>query len=185
MKNLILIILVSVFAFSCGRGDQDTGLEFADNMYVSHPLDPMTKPEYRNFPYNPDDTTMAMIMPVEGAIARGQMPYNIPKDSFDLAAATLKNPFPASDKVMEEGAELYGRFCKHCHGDAGGGDGPIADPSKFPGIAKLNAGQVAKKAEGHIFHVITHGKGKMGSHASQLSPDERWKIVHHVMSLRK
>ena len=62
---------------------------------------------------------------------------------------------------------------------------PVAAPTKFPGVAKLNAGQVAKKAEGHIFHVITHGKGKMGAHASQLSPDERWKIVHHVMSLRK
>jgi len=33
---------------------------------------------------------------------------------------------------------------------------------------------------GRIFHVITRGSGKMPSHAAQLSPDERWKIVAYV-----
>ena len=183
MKNIVAITIISLIAFSCGRSSNDTGLEFADNMYVSHPLDPMTKPADREFPYNPDNKSLAMITPVEGTIARGQMPYTLGKDEYDKAGATLKNPFPASDKVMEEGEELYGRFCKHCHGESGAGDGLVA--AKFPGVAKLNAGQVAKKPEGHIFHVITYGKGRMGSHASQLSPEERWKIVHHVMSLRK
>ena len=182
MKNIFLITIISVIAFSCGRGDNDTGLEFADNMYVSHPLDPMTKPEGREFPYNPDHKSMAMITPVKGTIARGQMPYHIAKDSL-LAAALVKNPIVLNEKIANDGAELYGRFCKHCHGEAGAGDGAVS--KKFLGVAKLNAGQVAKKSEGHIFHVITHGKGKMGAHASQLSPDERWKIVHHVMSLRK
>ena len=185
MNKIFLITIISLVTFSCGRGPNDTGLEFADNMYVSHPLDPLTKPSDKAFPYNPDGNSLAMITPVEGTIARGQMPYNIHKDSFDIAAATLINPFEPTEKNMEEGAELYARFCKHCHGENGAGDGPVADPSKFAGVAKLNAGQVAKKPEGHIYHVITYGKGKMGAHASQLSPEERWKIVHHVMSLRK
>lgn len=184
MNKFLSIILISIIAFSCGRGPNDPGLEFADNMYISNPLDPLTKPSDREFPYNPDNKSLAMITPVEGTIARGQMPYNYTKDDL-VAAAEVKNPIVLNDKVAEEGAELYGRFCKHCHGESGGGDGPVADPSKFAGVAKLNAGQVAKVTEGHIFHVITYGKGRMGSHASQLSPEERWKIVHHVVSLRK
>jgi len=35
-----------------------------------------------------------------------------------------------------------------------------------------------------MYHVIMHGKGIMGSHASQLTYDERWKIVRYVVKLR-
>jgi mono/diheme cytochrome c family protein len=35
-------------------------------------------------------------------------------------------------------------------------------------------------APGRIFHVITLGSGKMPSYATQLKPDERWKIVTYV-----
>ena len=38
--------------------------------------------------------------------------------------------------------------------------------------------------EGSIYHVIMHGRGIMGSHASQLRTEERWQIVHYVEKLR-
>ena len=38
--------------------------------------------------------------------------------------------------------------------------------------------------DGHIFHVITYGKGRMWPHASQVNPEERWKIVHYVHRLQ-
>ena len=38
---------------------------------------------------------------------------------------------------------------------------------------------------GHIFHAITFGFNAMGPHASQLSRDERWKIVNYVHELQK
>ena len=45
-------------------------------------------------------------------------------------------------------------------------------PTKFaPGLAKT---------EGEMFHTITYGKGLMGSHASQLNKEERWKLVHFI-----
>ena len=40
------------------------------------------------------------------------------------------------------------------------------------------------KGEGHIFHVITHGKGRMWSHKGQLDPEQRWKIVHYVKDMQ-
>jgi len=33
--------------------------------------------------------------------------------------------------------------------------------------------------------VIMHGKNNMGSHASQLTYEERWKIISYVMKLRQ
>ena len=34
--------------------------------------------------------------------------------------------------------------------------------------------------EGHIYHTITYGLNAMGPHASQISSEERWKIVHYI-----
>ena len=38
--------------------------------------------------------------------------------------------------------------------------------------------------EGKIFHSITYGKGLMGQHASQLTAEERWKLVYYVQKLQ-
>jgi len=37
----------------------------------------------------------------------------------------------------------------------------------------------------NIFHVITHGKGRMWAHGSQVTPEERWKIAHYIHKLQK
>jgi hypothetical protein len=36
-----------------------------------------------------------------------------------------------------------------------------------------------------MFHTLTYGKGAMGSHASQLTKAERWKVVAYVKHLQK
>ena len=36
--------------------------------------------------------------------------------------------------------------------------------------------------DGHYYHVITFGKGQMGSYASQLSPDQRWWVIKYIRS---
>ena len=55
----------------------------------------------------------------------------------------------------------------------------------YKGIPKYNAKALRGLSEGHIFHVITHGKGRMYPHASQVSPEERWKIVRYVQVLQQ
>ena len=35
-----------------------------------------------------------------------------------------------------------------------------------------------------FFHVITHGKGRMYPHGSQVNPEERWKIAMYVATLQ-
>ena len=178
-KYLYYIIFFSfVILTSCQKDPGDPGIEFAPNMYHSIPYEPLKKTEEQA-----RSDTSRMREPVPGTIARGQMPYHIPKDSFEFAARTLKNPIPLTDEVLEEGKVLYSRFCVHCHGETGQGDGLVG--IVFKGVAAFNKGRVKNLAEGHIFHTITWGKGRMGSHASQLNPQERWKIVHYVQTLQK
>jgi len=43
---------------------------------------------------------------------------------------------------------------------------------------------VVNVSSGHIYHVISKGKGRMWGQASQIRPVERWQIVHYVNQLR-
>ena len=38
-------------------------------------------------------------------------------------------------------------------------------------------------SDGRIFHVMTYGQKNMGSYASQLSREQRWRIVQYIRSL--
>ncbi len=156
--------------------------EFAPQMYhseayepVSQVVDTTNKEHYNTMPGN---NGMNLREPVPGTIKRGFTPYKIPKDSLVYAAAHLTSPLTVNDAVLKDGEVLYGRYCLHCHGTEGKGDGAVSE--KFNGIANLAGGQLKTISEGHIFHVITTGKGMMLSHASQVSPEERWKIAHYV-----
>ena len=86
--------------------------------------------------------------------------------------------------MMAESKELYTIFCSHCHGDKGDGNGILAQREKFLGIPSYGRDRLPNITEGSIYHVITYGKNLMGSHASQLTEEERWKIVNHVLYLR-
>ena len=35
-----------------------------------------------------------------------------------------------------------------------------------------------------MFHTITYGKNNMGSYASQLSREQRWKIIKYIRTLQ-
>jgi hypothetical protein len=39
-------------------------------------------------------------------------------------------------------------------------------------------------SDGKMFHSITYGRNLMGSHASQLTQEERWTIIHYVNTLQ-
>lgn len=172
-------------------------VEFAPNMYHSVAYEPLTQITdtdaglwlnsngsdtgefYNSNPYNPHK--MNMREPAANTVRfnnDGFLPYRLPKDCLDYAAKTLVNPLKVNDKTIEDGKILYAKFCAHCHGETGQGDGPVNDALK--GVASLTTGSVKDATPGHIFHVITWGKGRMGAHGSQLNQEERWKIVSYV-----
>jgi cytochrome c553 len=121
--------------------------------------------------------------PVEGSIAVGKIPYALSKDQKE-ESKMLKNPVTFSKMNLKEGQAYYEIFCDHCHGIKGDGNGPMIKLDVFPAQPPSFTGAAKDLTAGEIYHTIYYGKGVMGSHASQISEDKRWKIVLYVESLQ-
>ncbi len=196
-KSLILLAGLALGMLSCGKDPNDTGTEFAPNMYNSVGYEPMTQLDGDTNKINP--LGMNMRLPVVGTVARKR--YNgpdslkkaflsqelvaktIPNDSISYSEALLTNPLAATPENIEEGKLQYERFCQHCHGEAGKGDGLVA--KAYKGVPVYSSDALKAVNDGHIYHVITHGKGRMWPHGSQISSQNRWKIVLYVHELQK
>ena len=203
---LLSASVVGVLA-SCSAEGEFQGFEYAPNMYHSVPYEPLSQitekdagemaqllndtedghgEYYNSNPLNAHGMTMRT--PPANTVPRnkqGFKPYRIPKDSLEYAANTLKSPIDSANAqvAIKDGKALYDRYCEHCHGAKGEADGLVAE--KYPGVANLKGAAYQNITEGHIFHVITWGKGLMGAHGSQVSPEDRWKIAKFVKSIQK
>ena len=153
---------------------------------------------YNSNQWNPN--AMNMRMPPANTVSRNQngwLPYRIEKDDL-VNAAAVKNPLDSSQAMIAGGKILYDIYCDHCHGSTGTGDGKVAagvtveEPGRgqvqkgtYNGVANLKGDALKNISEGHIFHVITHGKGLMWPHGSQISVEDRWKIAKYVKTIQK
>lgn len=197
--NLSLVIPLFLL-LSCAAGEDYQGLEYAPQMYHSRPYEPLSQIKdkeagswltsidnnghgefYNSNPYNP--FSMTSRLPPVNTIRRGSMPNHVPYGDYDLADSLLINPTDSSQVIVTEGKILYETFCDHCHGDKGLGDGSVG--KVYKGVTSYKSDLLLGKKGGHIYHVITNGKGRMGAHGSQISEDERWKIVRYVQVLQQ
>ena len=199
-KIYTVVILGGVVALiGCTADGDNPGLEYAPNMYHSIAYEPLKQIKdkesgmwvnssedeigeyYSSNPYNPYE--MNMLLPVENTVRRGEfLPYRIPKDSLALAARIMINPYDSSSEVIAEGKELYRIFCGHCHGADGLTPGLVGE--KYAGVPSYQSPALINMTQGHIFHVLSKGKGRMPSHASQLSQRERWQVSRYVQVLQ-
>lgn len=151
---------------------------------------------YNSLWYNPSH--MNMRTPPANTVKRnkhGYLPYRTPKDSLEVASRKLVSPLDTAQNkaILADGKVLYEIYCDHCHGVKGDGEGKVAtgvtidgvEHSAYAGVANLKGDAFKGISEGHIFHVITMGKGLMQSHASQISEEDRWKISRYVKALQK
>ncbi len=199
LTKILSIGLFSTLLFSCQDKHNNTGTEFAPNMYHSVGYEPMSQTEGELNTINPNG--MNMRYPVNGTIPRTKRVANlsdslntalkdqtmlaktIPNDSISYSEKLLKNPFAATESNIEAGKLQYERYCQHCHGEAGKGDGLVA--KQYKGVPVYSSDALKTLNDGHIYHTITHGKGRMWAHGSQISPENRWKIVLYVHELQK
>ena len=185
---------------ACQAEGDNPGTEYAPQMYHSVSYEPLSQIRnqaaglwlsnredglgefYNSNPNNPHGMTMRV--PPQHTVrkaADGTLPYRIAPENIEEAETTLKNPY--GEEVVVEGKALYTTFCRQCHGDHGQGDGPVG--KVFKGVPAYNKGRTKTLNEGHIFHVITYGYGRMGAHGSQIEVSERWKIIHYVQQLQQ
>ncbi|SNR40360.1 MULTISPECIES: c-type cytochrome [Hymenobacter] len=174
------VLLASVFTTACNRAD-DPGVEYAPEMYSSIPYEPLK--QENNNRVNPMGTNMRV--PAIGTVPRGKLNYytHIGKDDIATAETSLRNPYTYTKDNLQEGQALYLRNCQHCHGEQGDGQGPVG--VKFKGVPNYSAGAYKTMNDGHIYHVIQWGKGRMMPHGSQVNPEERWKIAMYVRMLQQ
>jgi len=194
-----IILSGAVALIGCGAGENDPGTEYAPNMYHSVAYEPLKQIKDKDaglwvnssedevgeyYSSNPNNAhEMNMREPVANSVRRGEfLPYRIPKDSLALAAAIMVNPLDSTAENVAEGKRLYGVFCIHCHGDNGQQPGKVGE--KYAGVPSYKAPALINITEGHIFHVITHGKGRMGAHGSQVNQKERWQLAMYVKVLQ-
>jgi mono/diheme cytochrome c family protein len=179
--SLLAVCGCFAIAFSsCGSKDPNSpGVEFMPDMYRSPSLE--TNMAYVDM--NNGDTLEANRMPVAGTVARGYLPYAYPAtpEGYEAAGANLRNPVANNERNIKEGEELYGKFCVHCHGKGGEGDGLVG--AKLPGPPPAYS-TLKELPDGKMFHSISYGKGLMGPHAPLMSQEERWKVVHYIRKLQ-
>jgi hypothetical protein len=123
--------------------------------------------------------------PVEGTVARGQLH----DDTYFYTGKVGGNPgdsmpFPVTRAVLERGRERYNIYCAPCHSRLGDGNGFI--PSR--GFARkpptFHKERWQKAPLGYLYDIITNGSGIMPDYASQIPPEDRWKIVAYIRALQ-
>lgn len=180
MKSLLKItcvLIASLSMVSCFDSSKPN-YQYMPNMYK--PVGYETYGAYDVFPEG-----QAAMLPVDGSISRGWMPYEYPNttEGLNLAKAELKNPNLISEENLTEGKKLYDIYCAVCHGEKGDGKGILVQREKLLGIPSYaDPGRLI--TEGGVYHVQMFGLNSMGSYASQTNELERWQITQHVMNLK-
>jgi len=143
---------------------------------------------FESFSANPnfaDGKTLQL--PPEHTIARGSRVARYQATEADAvrAGAELANPVKPEDlQALNHGAARFQVFCVPCHGASGRGDGPVVMRG-YPAPPPLHSEKTLALPEGRMFHIITFGQKNMPGYASQISEEDRWKIIAYARSLQR
>lgn len=189
IKSLFAVACIApaIMMSGCAGDKTSPGIEYAPDMYHSVAYDPLSQSE----PNKHTKDGKNLIEPVKGSIARGQLdyiyPYGNSPEEYERAGLELKIPasIDSSEATIAEGKRIYLQYCAVCHGENGQADGPIVAAEKFPAPPAYNSPQLKSLPAGKMYHSITYGKNLMGSYASQVAPQERWKIIRYIQTLQK
>jgi len=145
---------------------------------------------------------------VEGTVARDQLRDDVEFYTGKVAGATSSTPQPqGSGQATTQGAtqtyqgfvtefpvditaadldvgqERFNIYCSVCHGLTGAGDGMIVRRG-FRRPPSFDEERLRQAPPGYFFDVITNGFGTMPKYASEVSPEDRWKIVAYIRALQ-
>lgn len=181
LRVFLMVAFAGVLFGACQSDPNSPGVEYMPDMYRS--------PSFETYGENEIFGTkiMSARVPARNSIARGSdnLPYPYPNtfEGYEAAGENLKNPLEATEQNLAEAKILYTRFCVHCHGKKGQGDGNVPTNSEYPPPPSYSAG-LKDLPVGKMFHTLNYGKNLMGSHASQMTKTERWKVILYVQTLQ-
>lgn len=91
---------------------------------------------------------------------------------------TLKNPQEYNLSNVKKGKDLFLQNCKSCHGDPGKNNAlPLVPPPPDVISEKMQA-----NTAGDLYFKITNGRGGMPQFKTNISDDDRWRLVNFIMN---
>jgi mono/diheme cytochrome c family protein len=205
-EGLLVVLLLLGLGLHIGL-QPDYGVrnfEFAPNMVDS--------PAYAAHDANPNFADgQTLRVPAQGTVARGYEPLHVDGVPLNVSSEWVSMPpedqarwdayappwkFESLDaagqkQILARGAEVFANVCAVCHGPAGTG-GSLVVPRGVPLPPSLLDEKVRPLSDGHMFQVITlgkgaitPGKGNMPAHANHVSREDRWKVIRHVRKLQE
>jgi cytochrome c553 len=180
------VTIAATLVFTSCKDKRSTGWQYAPNMYehIAFEYD-QKNPNFR-------DGKTSQLPPL-GTTPIGFTRFNYPntKDGYEQASLAVTNPLKVNNENYKEGKLLYEHMCSPCHGPNGQANGEVVQhgyppPPSYSKGQSSRGGAMKDLTDGKIYHTITYGVNAMGSYASQLSPEERWKVVmyvHHLQTL--
>ncbi|HVO59887.1 MAG TPA: cytochrome c [Terriglobales bacterium] len=125
--------------------------------------------------------------PVEGTVARGELHADTYYYSGLLPGTNTPGdymPFAVDEQVLARGRERFNVYCSPCHSRLGDGNGIVPSRGFARKPPSFHIDRLRKAPLGYFFDVMTRGFGMMPDYASQISPEDRWKIVAYVRALQ-
>jgi mono/diheme cytochrome c family protein len=186
---IIATLVLSMAAVFIGcNGKRDTGRVYMPDMAYSRAYESYANRDSSIFTMDPANAGHKIFfnnLPPEGTVKRGDLfPFNVPNDSNGLLNLSnqVKNPLAAINaKELAEAGRLFNINCAVCHGAKGEANGPLAE--KVGGVKSI-IGASPGYSDGRLFFIMTYGQGNMGSYASQLTKEQRWRIVQYIRTLQ-
>ena len=188
-----LILLFSIYVLEGCSNRTEPKRVYMPDMYYSEAYEPYAHPIR---PYRKGNNTVPLfknyitsLLPVNGTVTRtedGSLPYILPNsnEGYKASLEILNSPLDLNQRTenLERGKAMYQINCVICHGDIGDGRGELVKNEKILGVPNYKDRDITI---GSIYHVIMYGRNNMGSYASQLTPEDRWKVAEYVMILKK
>jgi mono/diheme cytochrome c family protein len=149
---------------------------------------------YREFDFF--ENRMANRPQVPNTVAQGKMKTTDPvlhtgkRDGKLVKEIPLQavQAFESPKAMLLRGQDRYDAYCSPCHGKTGNGNGFIMQRGlgywqKL--AASFHTDRLRKVEDGHIYDVITNGKGVMYGYAARIQDvNDRWAIVAYTRALQ-
>jgi mono/diheme cytochrome c family protein len=95
----------------------------------------------------------------------------------------LTNPVPRTAEILTQARADYEKYCRHCHGPSGLGDGPTGKLLPTKPVDLSDARGMEQFTDGRIFYAISEGIHFMPGFKSKLTDRQRWGLVRLVRSM--
>jgi mono/diheme cytochrome c family protein len=111
----------------------------------------------------------------------GTTPQAAPPTTFQGFVTEFPMPITAAD--LDRGQQRFNIFCAVCHGFLGDGSGMIVKRG-FRKPPSFHEERLRNAPIGYFFDVETNGFGAMPDYASQIPPEDRWRIIAYIRALQ-